>query len=220
MPNFNLDSQEVRVIPVDLNGRTLLLSDMKIEGVDSNYRSIFNQDGLAWKLPPGDYKAKIFLRNLQMKTIPIRVVPGVSRYQLQVETGNESLQRVETQTQKPALPAPVVRPVTMPKKNDRHKRYDVHFPVAYRTDFGNWVSSHSIDLSTSGVCLENVGHAGEGENLYVRLHVPIHTVPIECPARVVWTRAKDVAKPRMGLQLYLTANMRSSLDSWFSLISL
>ena len=50
-----------------------------------------------------------------------------------------------------------------------------------RNTIGKWITTKSVNFSNGGICMENAGHVAEGENLYLRLHVPISSVPIECP---------------------------------------
>ncbi len=211
-------TQEVVLIPVDENGRVLLFSDVKIENVDRDYHTVRDAEGLTWKLQPGRYVVKVFLRDFQMKTISLTVSPGISKYRLPVTT----------------VPAPVVFQDALPdpepvqhqsssqeskklKESDpERKRFPISFPVSYRTDTGQWVKAKALNVSASGVCVENVGHVTEDDNLYVKLHVPVATIPIECPARVVWVMSGGTRKPCMGLQLFLTSNMRESLDRWLA----
>src|SRR5687767_13469019 len=80
------EKREIVLIPVDENGRVLLFSDVKIEPVDRDYRTIRDKEGLTWKLQPGDYTVKVFLRDLQIKSVPLTVSPDVSLYQVEVPT--------------------------------------------------------------------------------------------------------------------------------------
>ena len=215
--------QEIVLVPVDENGRVLLFSDLKIENVDRDYRTIRDPEGLSWQLQPGNYTVKVFLRDLQMKSVPFTVTPEVSRYKLSVPTKPAPQTDFEiAEVPVPPPPAPP-RPEqkTSPRAkslsdSDVRKRFPISFPVSYRVDSGKWVQAKALNISASGVCVENLAHVTEDDNLYVRLHVPIATIPIECPARVVWVMSKDSQTPCMGLQLFLTANMRDSLDKWLS----
>ena len=254
MPDDHSDPQEIILVPVDENGRVLLFTDIKIERVDRDYRTIRDPNGLAWKIVPGDYTVKVFLRNLQIKEIPLHVEPGVARYRLPVteqagtpaspeESDSQSVSfHFEPTHPTPPRPAPeIITPLVVPSPapqapvaaqqskpdqgfKDRRKvtdsgsqkRFPISFPVSYRTDSGKWVKAKALNVSGSGLCVENIGKITEEDNLYVRLHVPVATIPIECPARVVWVTSKDTRSPCMGLQLFLTANMRESLDRWLS----
>ncbi|MCI0415912.1 PilZ domain-containing protein [bacterium] len=228
-------TQEIVLVPVDEHGRVLLYTDVKIEKVDRDYRTIRGPEGLTWKLTPGEYTVKIFLRNLQMKTVPLTVTPGVWNYRLPVETASASSpadspvpppppQIVEGEivsvSQKAVPPSPEqVEELQEQKKvseSNERKRFPITFPVSYRTDSGKWVKARALNVSANGLCVENLARVTEDDNLYVKLHVPVATIPIECPARVVWVKSKDSPKPCMGLQLFMTSNMRESLDRWLS----
>jgi hypothetical protein len=237
--------QEIVLVPVDENGRVLLFTDVKIEKVDRDYRTIRDPEGLTWRLTPGEYTVKIFLRNLQLKTIPLTVTSGVSNYRVPVETtipaaSTESAESTGPTTQTPVAGSPVLppeivegeialaskKPVPPPPEgveeqkkvsdSDERKRFPVTFPVSYRTDSGKWVKAKSLNVSANGICVENLARVTEEDNLYVKLHVPVATIPLECPARVVWVKSNSSRTPCMGLQLFLTSNMRDSLDRWLS----
>jgi PilZ domain len=244
------DLQEVTLVPVDENGRVLLFCDLKIEKIDTDYRTIRDANGLTWKLAPGQYNVRIFLRSLQMKTVPLQVEAGVTNYQLRVPTELPESPAPNVTTEGAWWPAPPEAPkqngetpkaqttapnaapqkdaesaspqkptdsasMKKPTESDDRKRYPVSFPVSYRTDSSDWIKTRALNVSASGLCVENVGGIIEDDNLYVRLHVPVATIPIECPARVVWVK-NDPPPSSMGLQLFLTANMRDSLDRWLS----
>ncbi len=226
-------TQEIVLVPVDENGRVLLFTDVKIEKVDRDYRTIRDPEGLSWNLPPGEYTVKIFLRNLQMKTIPLTITPGVSNYRVPVDTAVPAApaDSAEPSTShivegeilsvgpEPAPPPLLIFEEVKEEKltdNDERKRFPITFPVSYRTDSGKWVKAKALNVSTNGICVENLARVTEDDNLYVKLHVPVATIPIECPARVVWVKAKNSRTPCMGLQLFLTSNMRDSLDRWLS----
>jgi len=240
MPEDPDDPQEIILIPVDENGRVLLFTDLKIENIDRDYRTLRDPNGLSWKIVPGDYTVKVFMRDLQIKTVPLTIEPGVSRYRLAVQTETATAEEstpdntsFQFQAPIPAAPKPVhTAEVTSPRKvegtreasQDRRagkdsgssKRYLASFPVSYRTDSGNWVKAKALNISGSGICVEHLGKVRQEDTLYVRLHVPVATIPLECPARVVWVTSQDTRTPCMGLQLFLTANMRESLDRWLT----
>jgi PilZ domain-containing protein len=239
--NQDPDPQEIILVPVDEDGRVLLFTDLKIEQIDPEYRTIRDPNGLTWKIIPGDYTVKIFLRNLQMKSVPLHVEPGVSNYRLNVPTDPEFARPAASPASPPqpessfsfetpkkqVLSREVIPPAPIQARqsgserrgtveNTPAKRYPISFPVSYRTDAGKWIQAKALNISGTGICVENIGRISEDANLYVRLHVPVATIPIECPARVVWVTSKDNSQPCMGLQLFLTANMRESLDRWLS----
>ena len=230
-------TQEIVLVPVDENGRVLLFTDVKIEKVDRDYRTIRDPEGLTWQIAPGEYTVRIFLRNLQMKTIPLTVTPGVSNYRVPVETTVPADSTVPAaapadspvppptqivegglvfDSKKPVPPPPQVEEQNKVSDSNERKRFPITFPVSYRTDSGKWVKAKALNVSANGICVENLDRVTEDDNLYVRLHVPVATIPIECPARVVWVKAKNSRTPCMGLQLFLTSNMKDSLDRWLS----
>jgi hypothetical protein len=145
----------------------------------------------------------------------LKVLPGVAQYRVAVTTAPAP----RTFDYAPPDPVPAKPPpVTQQVRNsdpDMRKRFPVSFPVSYRRDTGDWLKTKALNVSASGLCVENLGNITEDDNLYVKLHVPIATIPIECPARVVWVM-KSQNKSCMGLQLFLTSNMRESLDRWLS----
>jgi hypothetical protein len=225
--------QEVLLIPVDDEDQILLYSDVKIEKVDDSYRTVSDPKGLPLKLSPGEYNVKIFLRTLEMRTVPLTVSPGVSVYKVCVENKDKKKARAMSQPVPRAInetsaPAIVSRheSSSVEKRSGKRledqsaiePRHNTSIPVSYRVGAGQWLNSKSVNLSTTGVCIESMGQVGSEDTLYVRLHVPVSSVPIECPARVVWVKIKDVPRPRMGLQLYLTDNMRTSINNWLTLI--
>lgn len=182
------NAREVIIIPVDTNDKTVLHTDIKVEEVDSHFRRVQEVRGLEWKLPPGTYKVKIQLPSLQMKTFTLRVTPDETVYKLTLGDAKSSKSRTSS-------------------------RIPVSLPVSYRGDNGNWISTQSINVSTAGLCLVRKSASRSSENLYVRLFLPISSVPLECPARVCWTKEQD---SQMGLELYLTPNMKASLSNWLS----
>jgi hypothetical protein len=209
--------QEISIIPVDENDRPLLFTDVKIENVDRDYRTVRDPQGLKWMLQPGTYTVKVFLRSMEMKTIPLTILPNVLEYRLSVSTTSAPV-TFEFGGQTSAVPT---KPVEEHKKltgsdPDIRKRFPISFPVSYRTDTGQWTKAKALNVSASGLCVENLARVTENDNLYVKLHVPVATIPIECPARVVWVMSSGPKKSLMGLQLFLTANMRESLDRWLS----
>jgi hypothetical protein len=210
-------TQEITLVPVDEKGRALLFCDIKIEQIDRDYRTVREPEGLKWRLQPGNYTVKVFLRNLEMKTVSLTVRAGVSDYRLQVPTSPSPV-TFEYGGQTSAVSP---RPAETGKKSERgsdpdlRKRFPISFPVSYKTDTGQWTKSKALNVSASGLCVENLSNVTENDNLYVKLHVPVATIPIECPARVVWV-ISNATKKCMGLQLFLTSNMRESLDRWLS----
>jgi hypothetical protein len=209
-------AQEITIVPVDENNRPLVFSDVKIDKVDRDYRTVREPEGLKWTLQPGNYTVKVFLRNMEMKSIPITIQRGVLTYRLPVPT-TPAPTTFEFGGQTGVVvsqPPPADNRKLSGSDPDMRKRFPISFPVSYKTDTGQWTKANAVNVSASGICVENLARVTENDNLYVKLHVPVATVPIECPARVVWVMSNDSKKSFMGLQLFLTANMRESLDRW------
>jgi len=188
MPEDTADkdgAKEIVIIPVDKNHKPVLLTDLKIEQVDTHFRTVRELRGLRWNLQPGTYKVKVMSPSLKMQTFTLRVTPDEEVYQLVVE---------EIQGKERANP-----------------RIPVTIPVSYRNDQGDWVSTESINLSDAGICLIRRSKTLKSESIYVRLYVPVSSVPLECPARICWSKEDE---PKMGLELYLTPNMKASLNNW------
>jgi len=185
--NTKGDTREIVIIPVDKNHKPVLHTDLKIEQVDNHFRRVRELRGLRWNLKPGNYKVKVMLPTLKMKTFTLRVTPEEEVYQILVEetAGKERVAR----------------------------RVPVTIPVSYRNDQGDWVATESINLSDAGLCLIRRTKTLKSESIYVRLYVPVSSVPLECPARVCWSKEDT---PTMGLELYLTPNMKASLNNWLS----
>jgi hypothetical protein len=181
-------AREIFIIPVDANDKAVLHTDIKIEEVDAHFRRVREVRGLEWKLTPGIYKVKIMLPSLHMKTFTLRVTAGETVYRLML--GEATTGKVRSSS-----------------------RIPVSLPVSYRGDNGNWISTQSINISTAGLCLVRKSSTVKSDNLYVRLFLPISSVPLECPARICWMKEQD---EQMGLELFLTPNMRASLGNWLS----
>jgi len=215
--------QEIVVIPVDEHDRVVLFSEIKIEKIDLHFRSIRDAQGIGYHLVPGDYRIKVLLPSLQMKIATLVVKPDIHFYKIRIEYDSRFHSRPAMEPVLPAEPdKPPVEaarpaekynsaPDPLPGQNRIETRIGSSFPVSYRTDGGKWISSKAVNVSTTGLCLANTHGKIAGENVYVRLFVPISSIPLECPARVCWS--KD---PETGLQLFLTTNMKSSLSNWLA----
>ncbi len=227
--------QEVVVIPVDEHDRVVLFSEIKIEKIDLHFRSIRDPQGIAYHLSPGEYRIKILLPSLQMKIATLEVKQDVHFYKIRIEYDTRFQTRPAPEPVLPPEPVSAARPVPQPERVpdfvERSEqvgadnatpesetpearletRVDSSFPVSYRTDGGKWISTKAVNVSTTGLCLSNKHGKISGENVYVRLFVPISSIPLECPARVCWSE-----DPETGLQLFLTTNMKSSLSNWLA----
>jgi hypothetical protein len=190
---FNLSeiTQDVTIRPIDGQGRTLVGTEIKIENVSPNFRPIRDWKGLSFKLAPGEYKVKLLLPGMRVNEATLRVTGGVYNYTIPVED----------------------------KKNDtprKERRLPVTIPADYRTAEGYWISTQTINVSSTGICLVKRPWKFEDSNITVRLFVPVLNLPIECPARVRWSKDEGISQSQMGVELFLTATMRSSLANWLA----
>src|SRR5262249_13042239 len=152
-------------------------TEVRIENVDPNFRLVRDEKGIAFKLKPGEYKVKMVLPNMQVKTIPLTVTEDTMIYSLPVEEV-----------------AQVAR---------KEPRFQLSVPVAYKTPDGYWISTNSENISSNGICLMRGQRNVQDKEVYVRLFVPISRVPLECNAKVRWIQDESSAAPRMGLELSL-----------------
>jgi hypothetical protein len=189
---FNLSAvpQEVVLRPVDAQDRTILFSEIKIEDLDINFRPLRDEKGVAYKLRPGDYRVRVVLPNLRVKTFNLRVAEDVNLYTLPVEGRH--------------------------KDSRQEPRVQISVPVEYRTNEGTWVPTKTINISSTGICLIKKYWSLDDENIKVRLFVPVSETPLECPARVRWVKDEGTSVSEMGLELFLTADMKEILTKWLS----
>lgn len=188
---FNLAvPQQILIRPVDSQDRTILFSEVKIEDLDLNFRPLRDEKGVAYRLRPGEYKIKVVLPNLRVKTFPLKISDDVNVYTLPVEG-----RHVQTR---------------------REARIQLSVPVDYRTTDGNWVSTKTVNVSSTGICLVKRKWNMDDENLYVRLFVPISAAPLECSARVRWVKDEGSNNAEMGLELFVTDMIRESLVKWLA----
>jgi len=190
---FNISSfpQVVALKPVDEQGRTIVGSEIKIVNVDSNFRPVRDWKGLSCKLKPGEYKVKILLPGLRTKDTTLRVTGGVNTYTIPVfDAGSDT-----------------------PRKE---KRLALNIPADYRTAEGYWISTQTINVSPTGICLVKRPWQFDNANITVRLFVPVMNIPLECPARIRWSKEEGAPQPRMGVELFLTTTMRTSLANWLA----
>ncbi|HEY4491907.1 MAG TPA: PilZ domain-containing protein [Acidobacteriota bacterium] len=188
---FNLAvPHEILIRPVDSQDRTILFSEVKIENLDLNFRPLRDEKGVAYKLRPGEYKVKVVLPNLRVKTFPLKISEDVNVYTLPVE-GRHAQTR-------------------------REARIQLSVPIEYRTADGNWVSTKTVNVSSTGICLVKRKWNMDDENLYVRLFVPISSGPVECSARVRWVKDEGSGSSEMGLELFITDLIRESLVKWLA----
>ena len=183
--------KEVLIRPVDAQAQTVLLTEIKIENVDANFRLVRNKDGLACTLSPGEYTIKMILPNMEVRTIPLKVSHDTMVYAIPVDKENS--------------------------KTRSEPRFRLSVPVLYRRSDGQWVSTKTRNISSAGICLIKGNETLDDKEVFVRLFVPISKVPLECNARVRWTRVEKNAGQQMGLQLLLPDSVKTSLRRWLDL---
>lgn len=190
---FNVSSilQSVTIKPVDAQGRTVVGAEIKLLNVDSNFRPVRDWKGLSFKLKPGEYQVKILLPGLRTKDTTLRVAGGVNTYTIPVEDS----------------------PKDTPRKE---RRLPLTIPADYRTTEGYWISTQTVNVSPTGICLVKRPWKFEDSNITVRLFVPMMNLPIECPARIRWAKEEGTPQPQMGVELFLTTTTRASLANWLS----
>jgi hypothetical protein len=186
--NFNSVANDVLIRPVDSRNKTILFSEIKIENVDPNFRLVRDEAGLACRLAPGNYQAKLILPDMSVRSFPLKIVEDSLVYTL---------------------------PVDQESGSSRHEpRFHMSVPVVYRTTDGRWISTNSTDISSTGICLIKGPRKITDKELYLRLFVPISKVPVECYAKVRWMKEESAPDSRMGLQLLLPENTKTTLGKW------
>ena len=179
--------KEIILRPVDKQSKTVLFTEIRIENLDPNFRLVRDEKGLAFKLKPGEYQVKILLPDMQVKTFPLKVTEETNVYSLPVDEGSTTR---------------------------KEPRFQLSIPVAYRTSEGQWVSTNSANISSTGVCLVKGKRDVQDKEVFVRLFVPISREPVECHARVRWIKDELSESPRMGLELNLPDHLKDSLGKW------
>jgi hypothetical protein len=180
--------QQILIRPIDSEGRTVLGAEMRIENVDQNFRTVRDWKGLSYKLRPGEYRARILLPDLHAKSVNFRVKAGLLIYNLRVQEKLEGTRR--------------------------ERRFAYSIPVDYRTEEGFWVSSQTVNISETGVCLLKRPLRIQNNEITVRLFVPLESAPLECPARIRWSKDEESDLPKMGVELFLTTTMKHHLADW------
>lgn len=179
---------EVMLQPVDERDRTILNSELKVLGVDINYRTVRDWKGISYSLSPGEYQVQILLPTLEVRTVPVTVLGDVHAYKLQVHT--------------------------LPKQSRIEPRIDVSLRAAYWTIDGSWANTQCVNISTRGVCILSRLKKIETNGSFIRLFVPVTADPIECSAKVRWTKDEDHAEGRIGLEMYLPDTVKSTVSHW------
>ena len=180
--------QEIVIRPADSENRTILLSEIKIENVDLNFRPVRDERGVVCKVRPGEYQVQVILPNLQIKAFPLKITNDTQIYTL-----------------------------TIPERhvNSRHDpRIEVSLPVEYRTDEGVWISTETVNVSSTGLCVVKRQWSIDDENLQFRIFLPMSPTPFECAARVRWVKDEGTADSRMGVELELSEELKTALSKW------
>ncbi len=180
-------AQEVVIRPVDAENKTILFSEIKIENVDLNFRPVRDDKGLICKVRPGDYQVQVILPNLSITTLPLKVSSDMQVYTLTIADRHD--------------------------QSRREPRIELNVPIDYQTVEGAWVSSQTVNISTTGVCLVKRKWTMDDEEMQLRIYVPIATAPLECPARVRWVK-EDGTSSVIGLEMFLDQNVKSELSKW------
>jgi hypothetical protein len=179
---------QILIRPVDSNDKPILFAEVQIENTDLNFRPVRDEKGVAYRLHPGDYQVKVILPNLRIKSFPLKVTDDVNVYTLPIDG-----KYTETR---------------------REQRFQLSVPVDYMTNDGVWVSTETVNISSTGICLVKRRWQLDDENMVVRLFVPISSQPLECRARVRWVKEDGGQPPEMGLELFLPSNAKVSLKKW------
>lgn len=188
--HLSTNQQQVFIRPTDSEDRTIIGADVRIERVDHNFRTVRDWKGLSYNLKPGDYRVRVLLPDLQAKTFDLRIISGVVNYSIQVQEKLEGTRK--------------------------ERRFTYTVPVDYRTEEGFWISSQTVNISATGVCLVKRPLKTEASDITVRLFVPVDSAPLECPARIRWARDEESGLPKMGVELFMTTTMKNSLAIWLN----
>jgi hypothetical protein len=186
--DLNTLIDEVYVRPVNRLNRTVLRTEIKVDRVDTNFRVVRDERGLLYRLAPGSYTAHVILPDLRVRALPLRIEANVHEYTLSLDIEAASTRR--------------------------EPRYRMSVPVVYRTNDGQWISTSTTNMSSSGLCLVKGIKRMIDKELFVRLFVPVQKGPLECNAQVRWIRDEKSAGSRMGLKLLLKDEVRAPLESW------
>jgi PilZ domain-containing protein len=179
--------QEVVIRPVDAENNTILFSELKIENVDLNFRPVRDEKGLICRVRPGDYQVQVILPNLSIKTLPIKITSDHQIYTLTIPDRHA--------------------------QSRKEPRIELNVPVDYQTTSGDWVPTKSVNISTRGVCIVKRKWSMDDEELQLRIYLPVIAAPLECAARVRWVK-EDGSSSVMGLEMFLTQNLKSELSKW------
>jgi hypothetical protein len=90
----------------------------------------------------------------------------------------------------------------------RERRIDLRLRVDYRNQNGQWITTESVNLSSSGLCVILGELSTDHKNVTVRLFSP-DGAPVECSAKVRWRKASK----KMGLELVLPEEAQNQLKT-------
>lgn len=179
--------QEVMIRPVNAKEKTMLATEVKIEGVDSSFRPVRDDAGVSYALRPGHYEVKIVTPSMEVKSFPLEIKEDMRLYSLPVEEKEEL-------------------------RNE--PRVEINVAAAYQTEDGAWHSTRAVNLSSRGVCLIREPKSAKEQRILVRLLVPISENMVECYANLRWSKDSKVDSSLLGLQLELNDSKRNEIRKY------
>lgn len=182
--------QEVVIKPVNSKEKTVLATEVKIEGVDSSFRPVRDDAGVSYALRPGKYEVKIVTPDMEVRSFPIEIKEDTRLYTLPMEDKDDL-------------------------RND--PRIEFNLPAAYRTEDGAWHSTKVVNISSRGVCLIREPKSAKEKRLYVRLLIPVSQKMVECYANVKWSKDSKVETNLIGLELEVNDETRNEIRKWLEM---
>jgi hypothetical protein len=182
--------QDVVIRPVNAKEKTILATEVKIEGVDSSFRPVRDDAGVTYALRPGKYQVKIVTPGMEVKSFPIEIKEDVRLYTLPLEEKEEL-------------------------RND--PRVEINVPAAYQTEDGTWHSTRTLNISSRGVCLIREPKSSKDKRILVRLLVPVAAKMVECFADVKWSKDSKVDTNLMGLALEVNDATRNEIRKFLEM---
>src|SRR5262245_6498967 len=82
--------QEVTIRPVNSKEKTIVATEVKIEGVDTSFRPVRDDAGVSYALRPGTYDVKIVTPEMEIKSFPLEIKEDVHIYALPIEEIEEA----------------------------------------------------------------------------------------------------------------------------------
>lgn len=182
--------QDVIIRPVDSREKTVLATEVKVEGVDSTFRPVRDESGVSYALLPGNYEVKIVTPTMEVKSFPLEINEDVRVYSLPVEE----------------------------KEDLRNEpRIELNVAGAYQTEDGAWHSTKVMNISSKGVCLIRDPKSPKEKRMLVRLLVPISDNMVECYANVKWSKDSKVDPNLLGLELELDRPKQNEIRRYLEL---